>query len=269
MSNTTDGAIFVKDGITASSRIFGWSKSKIQLMLCTEENEIEISEEFTHESNGVAFNLDVGEIEGYFEYEPLKAKAGSKVSCTIDNDNSLSLLSINVDYVDLRCNFYAISLFENDIYHWLRSDNKKPMRKVYYAGKSKSDENSKPFFNIFKDEDDGNGVIDTSIKSLTKPIQKIESGVLFILNTYQLGFFQDIFFPPLPPENNIPSYLQSSCAYDAINNQIVYYIKGGYSQTSCINENTGELTWIDFESANKTKFIDNHQIAFYFIDLGG
>lgn len=259
-----DGAIFVKDGITTSSRIFGWSKSKIQLMLCTEENEIEISEEFTHESNGVAFNLDVGEIEGYFEYEPLKAKAGSKVSCTIDNDNSLSLLSINVDYVDLRCNFYAISLFENDIYHWLRSDNKKPMRKVYYTGKSENDENSKPFFNIFKDENN----TDTSIKNLTKP-PKPASGVLFILDTYQLGFIQDIFFPPLPPENNIPSYLQSSCAYDAINNQIVYYIKGGYSQTSYIDQDTGKLKWLDFEPANKTEFIDNHQIAFYYIDLGG
>jgi hypothetical protein len=259
------GAIFIKDGPTQTenNKIFGWSKSKITVLLCTEEKEIEIIPEFNHESKDVNIIFDAGEIEGYLSDPPLRAKPDSTVSCDGAGDNPLSFLLLNIDYIDLRCNFYAISLFKHDIYHWLRSDKYTPVRHVYYNDKSVLDDKNKPFFNIFNDD----YLVDTSIKAFLKP-EMLECPIFFSLDTYSSGFMQDVFITPLPPIENPPSHRQSSCAFDAINNQIVYYIKGGYTQTSYINADTKLLEWVDFEAKSKTDFINNHQIAFYYIDLG-
>ena len=263
------GAIYTTEGAGMPTEIWGWSDSKIKLKLCSDDGEIAISDTMTSTTKPSTKSSVLSVLIGEVDAKTGTAKEDSKVEVSYDSGDLLSLLTINVDYVDLRCNFAAISLFEYDIYHWLRSEKTTPKREIYYLGRHETDFKNKPFYNIFNDS----YPVDNSIKLFAKP-EPPASGVWFSLTDYMFGFLQDICIAPLPPIENPPNYRQSSCAYDAINNRIVYYVKSGdplasYSQTSHINPDTKLLEWIDFEHQNKADFIDNHQIAFYFIDLGG
>jgi hypothetical protein len=223
----------IKSDMSDKTILFGWSKSDITLMLCSEDGEMEISQKVHHESKLSNFKVAIKPSAGLIN----------------KGEGVLSQLSIHIDYVDLRCNFSAISVFEFDYHHFLRREEKKVQRQVFYLGMQKS-ERYLPFFSMLTDSYE----TDNSIAKFTKPPA---GSVSFRFEGYIVGIVQDIFITPSLEPSPIFNHRQSSCAYDAASSKMVYYIKGGYAGTY----NGDSLVSFFPEISN--------QIAFYYIDMGG
>jgi hypothetical protein len=268
-------------------------------------------------------------------------------------DGELSFPIIEVDYVDMRCDFIALSVVEHDAYYMFRDAPKNKKIHLRYLDKSKKIEHEK--LGTFKV---GNSDIEAIYKKY--PAFYTKNGLKELFYDYGEDYIRTTFYVPSSgttestatvikskekynlldigvgllgdylggycfpaelyikkPDDKIRiigefTYRHTSCAYDAINNKVVYYIKGGdvgtFYDGKLINSETKNPVvfnggkWFDllgtntpdtteddsaielsgnvlfeyqigrevnFETKNKKEFIDNHQIAFYFIDMGG
>lgn len=243
---------FDYSGLTQGSMLWGKSKSKIKLKINTENSSSDLTEKIENES----------ELKGLF----IKTQSLGYSS----SEGVLSPLFINIDYVDLRCDFRAaVSIFEHDIFHYMHDEKKDLKRHLFFAG-MKEDAKYEKFYSAVDEGLDS----ETSIKTFKKPLPEEmtvagERKVYLKLDdTPMIVMPIDLFIMPQSTIRNPPSYLQSSCAYDAMSGEIIFHINGGYAQGSFFDTEKNGRVWADFMPTDKSSYIDNHQISFYLIDLG-
>lgn len=196
----------------------------------------------------------------------------------LDFKEEATIPLIDIEYVDLRCDFYAISVTE----HWLRypferAPKPKP-RHVFFLNKDyQLDE--KALGSLYGNDES----IDSIEMDAMPPYLNNKKMKWLFLDTesgndpLRLQWHDTAYFVLWYRIVNQPTHelthLRTSCAYSATTGNIVYHVKGGYSGTEPLDGYVGTFNgetqkWVEFETANKSEFITNHQIAFYYLDLG-
>lgn len=274
---------------------FGDSKYNIKLFLNSETEKKMIGE------SANTSKLNTLKIKSGLDFIPPNAGYGvanmnelpSSGNGTLsDFDGSLTFPIIDIEYVDLRCNFIAVSVIEHDIYHVFRQNYLKMNRDVFYSvgkiltikeqqvdcSKNKTfNLNDRYMGNLYSDDE---SISDDELALIPEYLthKKVKERFLDANNDCTITLYPidrpQFYFQLFGVSKLTGNYQKTSCAYSMTTEQIVYHIKGGYKDDGKTQKDgyvgtfNGEK-WVDFEPTNKTQFIDNHQIAFYFIDLGG
>lgn len=202
-------------------------------------------------------------------------------------DGMVAIPIIDIEYVDLRCHFLAVSVIAHDMHYAFRENppTSELKRDLFYYAKPLTETlkktfnlNAKPLGNVFGSDESFNGDEfertplhltnkGAKEKCLDADDKKKSSITLAVLTTFLRWY--SLF--TLSPES-LPFHPKTSFAYSANENKLAYHIKGGYNGSTPLNGYVGTFNgekWIEFNETNKSNFIDNHQIAFCYIDLGG
>jgi hypothetical protein len=149
---------------------------------------------------------------------------------------------IEINYLDLRCNFLGIKILKFDMFNLSKAVDDKQEKTLFIFSKINNKDGIEKQLSITKNLNEIISEKPEINPNLYNPYIALEGKLYSIIkNTHR---------------NDGTLLPKSSVAYSAETGQIVYYIEGGFSNTF-----NGE-EWIEFD------FIGNHQIAFYYIDMG-
>jgi hypothetical protein len=155
-----------------------------------------------------------------------------------NSSNNQAIPIIDIGYCDLRCGFSEIGIIKFDLSISHNSTDRPTQQKRFVFSSPKNTSGTEKQLLITKELDD----------------------VMIATAPRDYDFFGEFAFSIIKGNqpNNGTTHPKTSCAYSLETNEIVYYASSGLAGTF-----NGEV-WAEFESS----FIDNHQIAFYYIDMG-
>lgn len=274
---------------TKNTMIWGNSQSTITLNLNSDTETIEIG---TSAQESTLTQLEFN--KGVYPTKGSPPTGGGEL---LAFDGQLTIPIIDIEYVDLRCNFVAVSVIAHDVYHHFRQAPEPMTRDLFYCAYPpvlpKVNDTDPP--NLPKSISNYLSLNDRYLSNVFSAAESYSSTEEFnntpvylshkaLKQTYVVGDKCSIglnirgtnFYSWYSLINNESSVIfdekPTSCAYSCFTNQMVYHIKGGYSGETQLDGYVGTFNgydFYDFQASDIAAYVKNHQIAFYYIDLGG
>lgn len=275
------------NSIKDNTMIWGDSQSYIELSIETESASIPIGAS-AQESTLTQLEFN----KGTYPKKGEPPTGGGELKAF---NGELVIPIIEIEYVDLCCNFAAISVVSHDVYHAFRQTPKQMKRDLFYCAyppilppETDTDPPNQPaelsrykslydryLGNLFGSDESMDDVEynNTPAYFLHKAVKKsyLDSAGDCIINLNLRGTNFYSWYRLCNQDEGFRPYQRTSCAYSAETNQMVYHVKGGWNGATPLDGYVGSFSgikFVEFEASNKTEFIDNHQIAFYYVDLG-
>ncbi len=256
--------------------LIGASNYSITIRLDTETSSLDLGSK--SKSSQASMSIPISGVNASNSYGQLSSGASIKAP-DIKHGGDLIIPIIEINSIDLRCGFSAVSIVEHDILHTHKSGDNRPDKKTFINSEiiviNKENVEELVKLSIKKDikEHAVGSLFNANETEDNIPIYMSNKYIKAIGNNTSIYFGEPDLYSIIKNTYSNVTHPRSSCAYDYSENKIVYFISGDYDLDGKLtsyyaNTFNGEK-WIDFEPENKTEFIDNHQIAFYFIDMGG